>query len=75
MGEGGGRGRGPDQSGSCLISIWQLPDQSGSRLILLWWLPDSSGSRLILIRQCLIYRYIQISYSQTCSNPVNYEAS
>ena len=26
--------RGPDQSGGCLISIWQLPDQSGSSLIL-----------------------------------------
>ena len=43
--------RGPDRSGSCLISIWQLPDQSGSCLILPWWLPDRSGSCLILIRQ------------------------
>ena len=43
--------RGPDRSGSCLISIWQLPDQSGSCLILPWWLPDQSGSCLILIGQ------------------------
>ena len=43
--------RGPDRSGSCLISIWQLPDQSCTCLILPWWLPDHSGGCLILIRQ------------------------
>ena len=43
--------RGPDRSGCCLISIWQLPDQSGSCLILPWWLTDRSGSCLILITQ------------------------
>ena len=43
--------RGPDQSGSCLISIWQSPDQSGRCLILIRWLPDQSGSCLIKIWQ------------------------
>ena len=43
--------RGPDRSGSCRISIWQLPYQSGSWLILPYWLSDRSGNCLILIRQ------------------------